>query len=184
MKHYVLCSINHLLYNFFVGLTCLLSLIGFVGHLTSGKLLNNNAPHTQRKQLFRTLHFVTLKLLERLIGTLKNWKSTFSDKYLWRWKMELRVSWKTGDTCERCVVIVYWVFCVTRACNALWASVWIQYGGLKRVLFPECIILLHQRLVWPSDITRCQLHVWRQRLPTALFSVSCDRNVPNFLCSW
>ena len=41
------------------------------------------------------------------------------------------ISRKEGD-----VVIVYCVACVTRACNTLWASVRIQYGGLKFVLFP------------------------------------------------
>ena len=50
-------------------------------------------------------------------------------------------------------VIVYWAACVTRAYNELWASVRTQYGGLKRVLFPECIIHPHRGLVWRSDIT-------------------------------
>lgn len=51
------------------------------------------------------------------------------------------------------LVIVYWVACITQACNALRVSVRIQYGRLNRVLFPESIIHLHQGLVWCSDIT-------------------------------
>ena len=51
------------------------------------------------------------------------------------------------------LVIVYWVACVTQACNALRVSVRIQYGRLNCVLFPESIIHLHQGLVWCSDIT-------------------------------
>lgn len=44
-------------------------------------------------------------------------------------------------------MIVYLVACVTRASNALWARVRIQYGGLKPVLFPECVIHPHRGLV-------------------------------------
>ena len=51
------------------------------------------------------------------------------------------------------VVIVYWVACVTQACNALRVSVRIQYGRLNRVLFLESIIHLDRGLVWCSDIT-------------------------------
>ena len=50
-------------------------------------------------------------------------------------------------------MIVYWVTCVTQACNVLRVSVRLQYGRLNRVLSPESKIHLHRGLVWCSDIT-------------------------------
>ena len=49
--------------------------------------------------------------------------------------------------------MVYWVSCVTLACNASRKE---GDGGLKRVLFLECIIQPHREPVWRSDITISQ----------------------------
>ena len=73
-------------------------------------LLDNNEPHTE-KTLVKNFAFRNLKTVGKA-----DWKHEELKERVFR---QVLVEMNN----ERCVAIIYWVSCVTRACNALWASV-------------------------------------------------------------